>query len=106
MGARAIRALQGLRFDLYVLGACAADPSLGLAVFDAEEAEWKRAAAEASDTVVAAVTDEKLGTTAPCVVVPRAGIGHLVVASAAAAERWAGLADGPVIHVATNGGRR
>jgi DeoR/GlpR family transcriptional regulator of sugar metabolism len=104
VGLRALRALDGLRPDLYFVGACAADPRLGLAIFDAEEAAFKRALAEASHEIAAAVTDEKLGTRAPCTVAACADLDHLVLESGRSQERWGSPFEGPAVHLASRDG--
>lgn len=101
VGARARRSVEGLRFDLYFVGTCAADPGMGLAVFDDEEAELKRVLAGASDAVAAAVTDEKLGTTAPCLIVQPNAFAHLIVETERSARRWGTPPIGPSIHIAS-----
>ncbi len=101
VGGRAMRAVEGLRFDLYFVGSCAADPQAGLAAFDDEEAELKRLLAHASRAVAAAITDEKLGTTAPYLIALPASIDHLVVESQESAERWGSHPGGPAVHVAS-----
>ena len=65
IGAHALRDLQRLRADICVLGACAADPSIGVTAFDAEEAVFKRTMVERSEQTIVALTNEKLATAAP-----------------------------------------
>lgn len=107
LGARTVREARALRPDLYVLGACAADPGRGFSVFDGEEAELKRALVAASAAVAAAVTDAKLGTVAPHVVANWGEVDHLVVTGAAALARCgAPSPDGPALHHAARPGTR
>jgi DeoR/GlpR family transcriptional regulator of sugar metabolism len=79
LGARALRDAREIRVDLAFLGACAVAAEAGVAAFDAEEAEFKRLIAERAKAVAAAVTTEKLGTTAPFAVAPISRLAHLVV---------------------------
>jgi len=79
LGARALRDAREICVDLAFLGACAVDVRAGVAAFDAEEAEFKRLIAERAKVVVAAVTTDKLGTSAPFAVAPTSRLTHLVV---------------------------
>lgn len=79
LGARALRDLDGIRVDLALLGSCAVDAAAGLAAFYLEDAEFKRAVAGASATVMTIATSEKLGTSASFRVVPASRLTHLVV---------------------------
>ena len=91
LGARALRSAEGLHFDLYFVGACAADPQAGLADFNEEEANLKRALAGQSAAVATAVTDDKLGTTRA---LPHGHAGRLSPSH---------RRDGPVGHALGNG---
>ena len=91
LGARALRDAREIRVDLAFLGACAVDAKAGVAAFDAEEAEFKRLIAERAKLVVAAVTTDKLGTTAPFAVAPTSRLAHLVVEADAPARALAAL---------------
>ena len=66
------------RADLAFLGAGAVDARAGVAAFDFEEAEFKRAVAERAASVAIAVTSDKLGTAAPFAVVPASVLTHLI----------------------------
>ncbi len=81
VGATALLQVQQLKVDLCFLGACALDPIEGIAVFDAEDAELKRAMIKASGQVVVAMTSEKLMTSASFVVAPATAIDYLIVES-------------------------
>ncbi len=81
VGARALREVLALRVDLCFLGVCALDPRAGLAAFDAEEAELKKAMIEASDKVVVAATTEKLGTRAAFAIAASSAIACVIVES-------------------------
>ena len=101
LGGRAIRDVREVRSDLIVLGACAIDAEAGVAAFDPEDAEFKSAVAEGSSAIAVAVTNDKLGTTAPFAVIPTTAVTHLVVeagASKIALERMSAL--GVRIHPA------
>ncbi len=89
-GAAATREVARLRPDLFFLGACAIDPDVGVCAFDGEEAEFKRAALEASAVTVAVATREKLGSRAPFVIGPLAAIAHLVVEKGADVSAFLG----------------
>jgi len=71
--------VQQIKADLCFLGACAIDPAEGVAAFEAEEAELKRAMVKSSGQVAIAITTEKLMTAAPFFVVATSGIEHLIV---------------------------
>lgn len=79
VGATALLQVQQLRADLCFLGACAFDPAEGVAAFDAEDAELKRAMVKASGLTAIAVTSEKLMTAAPFVVTAAASVDYLIV---------------------------
>lgn len=64
LGRAATRDAEALRSDLYFLGVCGADGDAGVSALDYEDAQFKQAVAAASRAVVAAVTDDKLGTAA------------------------------------------
>jgi DeoR/GlpR family transcriptional regulator of sugar metabolism len=90
-GATALLQIQQIRADLCFLGACAFDPAEGVAAFDAEEAELKRAMVKASGVVAIAATSEKLMTAAPFVVAPASAVDCLIVEAGLPAERLAQL---------------
>ncbi|MDE1182169.1 DeoR/GlpR family DNA-binding transcription regulator [Paraburkholderia sp.] len=91
MGATALLQVQQLKADLCFLGACALDPVEGIAAFDAEDAELKRAMIKASGLVAIAMTSEKLMTSAPFIVAPATEIDYLIVEADLSADRLAGL---------------
>ncbi len=102
LGLRALRDLDAIRIDLAFLGACAVDAAAGLAAFDLEDAEFKRAVAQAAAVVAAAAANEKLGTSAPFRVMPSPGLAHLIVeADAGAALTGPFQALGIEIHPAS-----
>ena len=65
LGGRTLGDVEALRPDLAFLGVCALDPVGGIAAFDPEDAEIKRAILRNSRRVAAAVLNEKLETSAP-----------------------------------------
>jgi DeoR/GlpR family transcriptional regulator of sugar metabolism len=85
-GATALLQVQQLKADLCFLGACALDPSEGIAAFDAEDAELKRAMIKASSLVALAMTAEKLMTAAPFIVAPVSAIDYLIVEAHVSAD--------------------
>lgn len=87
LGATALLQVQQLKADLCFLGACALDPLEGIAAFDAEDAELKRAMLKASGQIAIAMTSEKLMTAAPYIVAPASTIDYLVVEADLPAER-------------------
>jgi DeoR/GlpR family transcriptional regulator of sugar metabolism len=91
LGATALLQIQQIRADLCFLGACALDPDEGVAAFDAEDAELKRAMVKASGQIAIALTSEKLMTAAPFAVAPAASIDYLFVEADVPAERLASL---------------
>ena len=65
LGGRTLADVEALRPELALLGVCALDPAAGLAAFDPEDAEIKRALLRNSGRVAAAVLNEKLETGRP-----------------------------------------
>jgi DeoR/GlpR family transcriptional regulator of sugar metabolism len=65
LGGRTLADIEALRPELAFLGICALDPSEGIAAFDPEYAEIKRAILRNSGRLAAAVLNEKLETSAP-----------------------------------------
>lgn len=63
-GAGTAEAIRAMRFDVAILGACAADPETGLTVARWGDAQVKRAAMESSRRVVLVSTPDKLTRTA------------------------------------------
>ncbi|MGV3550315.1 DeoR/GlpR family DNA-binding transcription regulator [Rhizobium sp.] len=70
IGARAIAETASFRPDICVLGSCGFEAESGISASDFDEAEFKRAIAQRSRAIVAAITNEKLGAAAPFEVVP------------------------------------
>ncbi|KDR44295.1 DeoR/GlpR family DNA-binding transcription regulator [Caballeronia glathei] len=91
VGATALLQIQQIRADLCFLGACAFDPAEGVAAFDADDAELKRAMVRASGQVAIAMTSEKLMTAAPFVVAQAAAVDCLIIEAGLPADRLAQL---------------
>jgi DeoR/GlpR family transcriptional regulator of sugar metabolism len=92
VGAIALLQIQQIKADLCFLGACALDPDEGIAAFEAEDAELKRAMVKASGLVAIAMTSEKLMTAAPFVVAAASAIDYLIVEADLSADRRRKLA--------------
>jgi DeoR/GlpR family transcriptional regulator of sugar metabolism len=88
LGGRTLADIEGLRPELALLGICALDPAAGVASFDPEDAEIKRALLRNSGRVAVAVLNEKLETSAPFAVGPAESL-DCVVLEADAPERVA-----------------
>jgi DeoR/GlpR family transcriptional regulator of sugar metabolism len=65
LGGRTLADVEALRPELALLGVCALDPLEGIAAFDPEDAEIKRAILRNSGRVAAGIMNEKLATSAP-----------------------------------------
>lgn len=79
IGARAIADVANFRPDICVLGSCGFDVEAGVSADDFDEAEFKRAIAQRSRSVLAAITNEKLGAAAPFDVVAISENDHIVL---------------------------
>jgi DeoR/GlpR family transcriptional regulator of sugar metabolism len=79
VGASAIRDIQMINADLCFLGVCSIDVEGGLAVFDPDEADVKRAFVRSSSSLAIAVMNNKLGTRAPHCVASTTQLTYLVV---------------------------
>lgn len=79
IGARAIADAAMFRPDICVLGSCGFDAGTGISASDFDEAEFKRSIAQRSRSIVAAITNEKLGAAAPFEVVPVGKNDHIVL---------------------------
>lgn len=79
IGARAISDAASFRPDIYVLGSCGFEASSGISASEFEEAEFKRAIAQRSKSILAAITNEKLGAAAPFAVVPVSSRDHIIL---------------------------
>jgi DeoR/GlpR family transcriptional regulator of sugar metabolism len=79
LGGRALADIEALRPDLALLGVCALDPVEGIAAFDPEDAEIKRAILRNSRRIAAALLNEKLETSAPFAVGRAEGLDCVVL---------------------------
>jgi DeoR/GlpR family transcriptional regulator of sugar metabolism len=86
IGAKAQQDVSVLRPDLCVLGACGIDVDAGLTAFGFEDAEFKRFVARRSVSVLAAVTNEKLGLLGSHAVIPIGECATLVLEHDAPAD--------------------
>jgi DeoR/GlpR family transcriptional regulator of sugar metabolism len=103
LGIRAIRDVQSISIDLSFLGACAVSDQTGVRAFIFEDAEFKQALVGTSRAVAAAVTTEKLGTTAPFHAALSSDLDLLIVeADAPAGQLEAFRRVGVHIHQLTN----
>ena len=90
-GSRAVRDLGQIRADIGFIGACGLAPDIGLTVFDAEEAAFKERLIAASSRVVAVLTADKLGTSAPFAMGAATIVDDLVIEAETPDTRLAGL---------------
>jgi DeoR/GlpR family transcriptional regulator of sugar metabolism len=79
LGGRTLADIEALRPDLALLGVCALDPVAGVAAFDPEDAEIKRALLRNSSRVAAAILNEKLETSAPFALGPAESLDRVVL---------------------------
>jgi DeoR/GlpR family transcriptional regulator of sugar metabolism len=79
LGGRTLADVEALRPELALLGVCALDPVAGVAAFDPEDAEIKRALLRNSSRVAAAVLNEKLETRAPFALGPAESLERVVL---------------------------
>jgi DeoR/GlpR family transcriptional regulator of sugar metabolism len=79
LGGRTLADIEALRPELALLGVCALDPVAGLAAFDPEDAEIKRALLRNSTRVAAAILNEKLETSAPFALGPAESLDRVVL---------------------------
>jgi len=79
LGPQAIRETTQIFADLFVVGTCGVDSSLGVTALDAREAELKRVMLEQSSLLLVAATSDKIGTVAPFKVADASRIDHLVI---------------------------
>jgi DeoR/GlpR family transcriptional regulator of sugar metabolism len=79
LGGRTLADIEGLRPELALLGVCALDPVAGVAAFDPEDAEIKRALLRNSSRVAAAILNEKLETSAPFALGPAESLDRVVL---------------------------
>ena len=102
LGGATLHAISQIYADLFFLGSCGVDASLGTTAFDPGEAEIKRAMAQNSSSLAVAATTDKLATAAPFRVTEPDAITHLIVEFGAPPSIVASFeAQGSQIHVAT-----
>ncbi|MBP7002726.1 DeoR/GlpR family DNA-binding transcription regulator [Amaricoccus sp.] len=104
-GAGVLAAIETIRPDLLLLGACGVDAEAGITAQSVEDAAVKRALAARAGRVVVAADAGKLGTSAPFAVVDLAAIDVLLIEAGTPAERKARLAATGVALVEVETGR-
>ena len=82
LGPGAIAAIEAIRPDLFLLGACGVDAVAGITAHYADDAAIKRLVAARSGRVAVAADHDKLGTAAPFSVIALAACDHLVIEAA------------------------
>ncbi|MFC4455361.1 DeoR/GlpR family DNA-binding transcription regulator [Deinococcus sonorensis] len=88
-GLRALEDIQAVRADACLLGVCGLHPEHGLTAAHQEEAQLKRAMVRQSAECAVVLTRDKLGTTAPYVVLPAADIDTLFIEPDVSGEQLA-----------------
>jgi DeoR/GlpR family transcriptional regulator of sugar metabolism len=78
-GSRAMADAAHFHPDFCIMGSCGFEISTGISAQDFEEAEFKRFIAPRSKSVLAAITNEKLGVPAPFAVLPIGRRDHVVL---------------------------
>ncbi|MFZ5814959.1 MAG: DeoR/GlpR family DNA-binding transcription regulator [Bacillota bacterium] len=78
VGVTVVEELERVRADLCFLGVCSVHPT-GIATWDREEAQVKRAMIASAAEVVALAPTDRVGTSAPFIVAPVRELTHLVV---------------------------
>ncbi len=79
LGPQAVREASQVFADLFIVGACGVDSTVGITALDAGEAELKRTMVGQSSMLLVAATAEKLGTVAPFKVADASMIDYLIV---------------------------
>ena len=79
IGARAVRDISALAFDLCFLGVCALSSKLGLCGFNLEDVEFKKVLITQSKVTAAAIASDKLETVAPFQIAKLNEIDHLIL---------------------------
>jgi DeoR/GlpR family transcriptional regulator of sugar metabolism len=98
LGTGVLVALETIRLDLFLLGACGVDAEAGITAHYAEDAAVKRLVAARSRRVAVAADRGKLGTAAPFSVIALAACDHLCIEAGTDPETRARLAEaGPAI---------
>jgi len=78
VGSSAVDFVRTLRADICLIGACGIHDEFGLGINDIDEAALQRSFVEASSTVVALVTPDKIPTAAPFRVSSAAAIARII----------------------------
>jgi DeoR/GlpR family transcriptional regulator of sugar metabolism len=86
VGASAVEAVRSVRADLCLIGLCSIDPDGGVTAIGYEEALVKRALIDASASVLAVATPDKLGRASSFQVAPATAVGRLVTGTDAPAD--------------------
>lgn len=98
LGPGVLAALETIRPDLLLLGACGVDPGTGITAHFADDAAVKRLLAARSGQVAVAADRGKLGTAAPFAVIALAACDRLVIEAGTDPAMRVALAEaGPVI---------
>lgn len=79
LGPQAIRETTQIFADLFIVGTCGVDSTVGVTALDAREAELKRVMLEQSSLLLVAATSDKVGTVAPFKIANASMIDHLVI---------------------------
>lgn len=101
LGPQAVREATQIFADIFIIGVCGVDSTVGVTALDAGEAELKRTMVSQSNILLVAATAEKLGTVAPFKVADASMIDHLIVENGDYDVRDFALADVQV-HVASD----
>lgn len=101
LGSETIRQTTQIYADIFFVGACGVDSTLGVTALDMAEADVKRAMAEQSASLIVAATRDKLQTKAPFKICGASAITHLVIyegLSVAAQDAFS--FNGTTVHIA------
>ena len=79
LGPQAVREASQIFADMFILGACGVDSTIGITALDAGEAELKRTMLNQSSLLLIAPTSDKLGTVAPFKIADASRVDHLIV---------------------------
>lgn len=101
LGPQAVREAMQVFADIFIIGVCGVDSTVGITALDAGEAELKRAMVSQSNILLVAATAEKLDTIAPFKVADASMIDHLIVENGDYDARDFALANVQV-HVASD----
>lgn len=99
LGPQAIRETTQIFADLFIVGTCGVDSSVGVTALDAQEAELKRVMLEQSSLLLVAATSDKIGTVAPFKIADASMIDHLVIETKAV-DTAGFVKAGAQVHIA------